>query len=367
MWSANDRAVAMTKGLPPSTSTALVLVTSAFHQLNTGQLGPALASAQDALGLIETLHDEDLRGRALGMIGLARVTAGDLDGVADLQRALEVLRVNSPAAAVPWLINLANAHGRSGNLDRAFAAYIEAEQAAQRFALARRVAWLEGIAPRRSYWTGRWDEAMTLADRFLSDPDKAALQIATTCLVVRGQIRLGRGEVEGMAADAAAAAQRAQRMRSAHEIGPALAFQARVLLATGKPDEAAAVAEELLGALAGNTLEPFAGADLPVILAGLGWPVARLEEAGIAGSPWLEAARAYLSGDLLGAARRYASMGALPAEAHARLRAAEQLAKDGRPSAAATELAAARGFFLRAGATAWLRAAGALKSELERD
>jgi DNA-binding SARP family transcriptional activator/class 3 adenylate cyclase len=366
VWAFNDAALAMVDGLPPSRSTAFVLVNNAFHHFTVGDLDVALPAAREALTLIEQLGDEELRGRTLGVIGLTRVTGGDLDGLADLERGIAVLREHAPAGVGGWLINFANGLGRSGDLDGAFAAYAEAERVSRRFALGRSLAWLAGIAPRRSYWTGRWDEGMHLADRFLADEAKAKLQIATTCLVVRGQIRLGRGDREGMLADAERAVTGARRLGSGHEIGPALALQARALLETGQVDEAAALTEELLGELRGKTMEPFVGADLPVLFSGLGWPVERLLDAGVAATPWLEAATTYLSGDLVGAAKRYASMGARSTEAYTRLRAAEQLTRDSRPAAAVTELAAARGFFLRAGANAWLWSANALRAELER-
>ena len=74
-------------------------------------------------------------------------------------------------------------------------------------------------------------------------------------------------------------------------------------------------------------------------------------------TPWREAAVAIGSGDITDAADILHSMGCVALEAHARLRAARQLARDGRRSEAASQLSVALAFYRGVGAAAAVRAA----------
>jgi len=70
--------------------------------------------------------------------------------------------------------------------------------------------------------------------------------------------------------------------------------------------------------------------------------------------PWLEAALAYLSREFTGAADVYAAIGSRPDEAYARLRAAEQLAADGRDAEAEEQRADALAFYRSVGAARYV-------------
>src|SRR5262249_58283445 len=69
-------------------------------------------------------------------------------------------------------------------------------------------------------------------------------------------------------------------------------------------------------------------------------------------TPWLAAATAIASGDLLEAAAAYAAIGALPDEGYTRLADAEALVDSGRVREAEPEGVRALAFFRSAGATA---------------
>lgn len=71
-------------------------------------------------------------------------------------------------------------------------------------------------------------------------------------------------------------------------------------------------------------------------------------------TPWLEAARAIARGDLEHSAELVAHIGAPSVEAYARLRAAEELARLGRHTDAARQLAPAVIFFRKVGATRYI-------------
>ena len=80
-------------------------------------------------------------------------------------------------------------------------------------------------------------------------------------------------------------------------------------------------------------------------------------------NPWQAAAAAYVSGDFLDAAERYAAIGSLPDEAYARLRAAETLVRDGRRAEADGELQRSLAVWRKAGATAYIREGEGLLAE----
>jgi tetratricopeptide (TPR) repeat protein len=175
------------------------------------------------------------------------------------------------------------------------------------------------------------------------------------CRLWRGRIRLARGEVTAAVEDAERALELARESGDPQNLDPALAFGARVLLATDRHAEAAKLADELLAGLAGRLLNPSLGVDLAVDLVELGRPAEVLDDA--PPSPWLEAARAFVAGDPRRAAASYAEIGARPDEAHARLTAARRLLGDGRLAEGRTELDRALGFYREVGAIAHLAAA----------
>jgi hypothetical protein len=168
------------------------------------------------------------------------------------------------------------------------------------------------------------------------------------CRLWRGRIRLATGRLVEALEDAEAAHDLAVQARDPQDLHPTRAFLARALLAGGRRDEAAAVAERLLAGLGGGVLVPDLGADLGAVLAELGIPAAALDPLGIPPSPWLTAARALAAGDPLAAAATYAAIGSRPDEADARLAAARLLEAGGATAEAGEQRAAAHAFYASA-------------------
>ena len=135
-------------------------------------------------------------------------------------------------------------------------------------------------------------------------------------------------------------------------VDPALAFGARVLLAAGREAEAGKLLDELLATLGGRLLKPELGVDLPVAMITLGRSAVALDT--VLPSPWLEAARAFVAGDPLGAADGYARIGSRPDEAYARLQAARQLMVTGRSIEAGAQLEPVLAFYREVGASTYL-------------
>ncbi|HEV3012985.1 MAG TPA: hypothetical protein VG499_06910, partial [Actinomycetota bacterium] len=278
--------------------------------------------------------------------GTARVESGDPGGLDDLEAALARFEELGTPSGTLWHLNLGWAAATMGDLARCFAALAAGTRMAERFGSRR---WRRSIELQRVaeyYWTGRWPQVVAIVDDLLAGDERHHL--GRECRLWRGRVRLATGRLAEALEDAEAAHALAVQARDPQDLHPTRAFLARALLAAGRRDEAAAMAEQLLAGLGGGVLVPDLGADLGLVLAELGIPAATLDRLGIPSSPWLAAARSLAAGDPLAAAGSYAAVGSLPDEADARLAAARLLEAAGRTAEAEEQLAAARAFYAAA-------------------
>jgi tetratricopeptide (TPR) repeat protein len=349
------RALDLIAGAPPSTTRAEVLRGAMLHLMVASRHAESLAVGREVLALARTLGRRDLEIDALGAIGTTRVEAGDPGGLDDLEAAIAMGEAAGTPDTARWYLNLAWAAAALGDLRRCFDALAAGGRLAERFGSRRwrRAIELQRVAER--YWRGRWDEAVAVVDAMVAGGERSNL--AWECRLWRGRIRLAGGRLAAALADARAAHALAEEAGDPQDLQPTRAFLARALLAAGRREEAAAVAERLLAGLGGGMLGPDLGADLGMVLADLGIEAGALDRLGIPASPWLEAARALAAGDPLAAADRYAAIGSRPDEADARLAAASLLLGAGRPAEGRTELDRALAFYREVGATAHLATA----------
>jgi hypothetical protein len=124
-----------------------------------------------------------------------------------------------------------------------------------------------------------------------------------------------------------------------------------MLVAANRVDEAGALMDELLANLGGSVIKPDLGVDFPFVLTALGYAPDTLDGAAIPPSRWLDAARAFVAGDLNRAAELYAEIGSRPDEAYARLAAGRQLLATGQTTEGQKLQAAAVDFFRQVGAS----------------
>jgi DNA-binding SARP family transcriptional activator len=348
-----ERALALVADAPPSRSKAAVLTGCMLHLMVADRHAEALGVAREALAIARSLGALDGEAAARGTIGAARVAQGDPGGLADLERCVTLYEEQGSSHSIGWHHNLAYARSILGDLRRSFAATEAAWHAAERYGGVHDLRWIELARVAEHYWTGRWPEAMRLADTVVADAAGGARHyLECECRFWRGRIRLARGEVVAAVEDGERALELARESGDPQNLDPALAFGARVMLAADRPAEAAKLLDELLAGLAGRLLNPNLGVDLAVDLVELGRPAEVLDDA--PPSPWLEAVRAFVAGDPGRAARIYAEIGARPDEAHARLAAARRLLGDGRVAEGRTELDRALVFYREVGATAHL-------------
>jgi hypothetical protein len=178
----------------------------------------------------------------------------------------------------------------------------------------------------------------------------------SVCRYVRGAVNLARGDVEAALVDARRGTEVARSAKDPQVLNPAVAFEARVELAATNVKMAQTLADELLVLWGDRGVRPSTeSVDGSWVLAGLGRESQLVEaiERAPAKMLWHEGARLIASGDFAGAAEIYLEIGSVPDEVYARLRAAEQLVREGRRSDADAKLRLVLPVISELGATAW--------------
>jgi hypothetical protein len=334
--------------------------------VNNGHYEQAIQVGRQALVMAEGLGLEKYQIGALSGIGVSRILGGDRGGIANMEQAAAIARqANSPDAAMACG-NLGSMWIVQGDLARGFALQTEARRVAERFGLANELRWFRAEQSCQDYWQGQWETALADADQVIAEAEAGTPHfMERTCRLVRGLIRLARGELPGALADAASAVELAGQLRAPDALLPALAFHARTLLANSQDEQAGARAGELLaelaerGALATN---PDWSGQLAIVLEALGRgaELDALATTAAMPTPWLTAAIALAAGNNEAAADIYAEIGSLPDEAYARLRAAQQHLAAGRRTEGTAQLRRATAFYRLVRASSYLRQADAL-------
>jgi tetratricopeptide (TPR) repeat protein len=345
----------------PSRAKALVLVNLASTLMESGRSQEAIQIGREALAIADELGLDELRGRALNYLGCARFEGGDFAGAADLEQAVAItVQVNSPYIAAAYG-NLAILLIALGDLTQAFELQAKGRQAAERFALAGELRWSRQERIDKDYWQGRWDAALRGANEFLAESEAGSRNfVEVGCRLVRGRIRLARGDRDDALQDTAAALELARQAREPQTLQLALALQARAMLAAGSVEKASGLASELLAMLARQrsvAAEPGWSGDLAVVLQALGRGA---ELVGFAAdvtalTPWLQAATAVATGEFGRAADIYAEIGSRPDEAFARLSDGRWFLANGRKAEGSAQLGRALAFYHEVGAVAYLR------------
>ena len=260
-----DRALALVADLPPSHSKAVVLSRCMMHLLVADRNADAMQVAREGLAMARSLGDREVEVDALGTIGATRVCLGDPGGVQDLERCIAMCEADGSSREIAWQNNLAFSYALLGDLRRCFTVREAGWAAAEHFGSARSLRWLELERAAEHFWSGRWDQAVRVADSVAPDGEEGAQHyMECLCRLWRGRIRLARGQLAGAREDASRALALARESGDRLNLDPALAFKARVLLATDQAAEAGKLLDELLATLGGCLLKPELGADLPL-------------------------------------------------------------------------------------------------------
>jgi class 3 adenylate cyclase/tetratricopeptide (TPR) repeat protein len=358
-------AAALVDGEPSSYSKAYVVANLSRFLALAGENEDAIRLGREALAMAEELGLEEIRASALNNIGISRLAAGDHDGLDDVEQSLAIAVAINSAESVRSYGNLASMLEDLGDLERASAMVAEGRRLGERFGMREARRWLRAEAARSLYFRGEWDAAAREYDTLIAMFEEDSYWMGPPCRLVRGRMRLARGDTTGAQDDADRALDLARVAKDPQVLWPALAFAARAFSATD-PRRAGALAAELLSDWRASgwrrTSESDWPADIAFVLPQLATERQLLEGAAQTRNhtPWFEALVACASGDFRGAANVYAGIGALPDEASARLCAAESLVREGRRAEADAELTLALAFWRSVGATAYVREAEAL-------
>jgi tetratricopeptide (TPR) repeat protein len=358
-----DLAVSLVKDSPPSSVKAGVLANRARFHMISDETDQAIPLADEALALATELGLVELQAHTLNTRGVARTLNGDLGGVEDLERAVELAPTLS-FERLRALHNLVSTLVELGNLERGFALMASSREAARRHGHVVAMAWAETQQMDELYWTGGWGELLPRAEEMIQSSSTSPVLMVIDAYIFRARLRLAQGNVDGALEDSALLLEYA-RSQGDPQVGfPALATRAQVLYEAGQEDEAAATADELLARWRespSSAAGPWV-AELAHVLEGLGRG-AELTQASAQvrlRTRWLEAAESLASGDAAQAAEIYESVGARPEAAVTRLRAAEQLVGTGQKAEGDEQLELALAFFRAAGAERYVREAEAL-------
>jgi class 3 adenylate cyclase len=360
------RALALVEGVGASRAKVEVLVELALFLGLAAEHEQAIGLAEEALRDAEALELQELQARALATMGISRGLSGDPRGRADLQRSIAITEEIDSSLGSHHCGMLADLEFNLGNLDACFELQARARRHAERFGHAAHIQWLRAEQVAEGYWTGRWDEALSLAEEFVGETEAGTRHFMEGyCRHMRGRIWLARDNVAGALDDADIALEQARASNEPQMLYPALAFRARALAEANGGDEAARLADELM-ALWTSKLTVFPASSW---LVDLSYALERLErpddlllaaEGVTARTPWLEAAVSFSRGDFPVAAELFRRIGSRPDEALAHLRAAEQFVGAGNDGDGRASLELALSFYRGVEATAYIGQAEAL-------
>jgi hypothetical protein len=362
-----DRAESLLSGDAVTAERTQVLSTVARVAMLAGDFERATEVGAEALRLADALGRGDLRARIMITVGTARASAGERGGIAELERGIE-LAAEVGLVNLQWkgLVNLNTVLTDAGDLragravnDRSYALGTESGTPTD-------LEWDMVERGLHCYFAGEWSEARELLGRFLGGAGAEGHYMETVARDVRSRMRRAGGDIEGAVADAAWQLDRARDIGDPQVLFPALALSADTLAAAGRLDEVGPLADELLAywRAAGSPSGVAAPVDLAWAMSAIGRQEDMLEllrEVEVR-SRWTTAAAAILRRELVAAAEELEDMGSLPDAARARLRAAERLLEQRRPSEAQTQVSRAAAFFRSVGATGSLRECAELEA-----
>jgi tetratricopeptide (TPR) repeat protein len=353
-----ERARKSIAGLPASPGKARVLSQVSRYKAIAEENEEALAAGREALAMAESLGLEDVRAHALNNIGLAKAQLGDLSGLKDLERSIEIAVAARSLDAARSSHNLGILVWVQGDFRRACRLVDEAVDLAERLGNAAIAEYSRHVQTQQLFIRGEWEAAAARSDEFLAACDAGESHYLESGIrLLRARLRLARDDVIGAADDVAKSIPAAQRAGDPQAVNPTLAAAARLYLELEQLEEARAAAREALD----TATHTYAPVDLAWIALELGIEKELSEQlAQVPHTRWHDAIRAYLASDFVAGADILSQIGDAVEEAFARLRAAEQFVAAGRRAEADEQLQRSLAFWRSVGATRYVRQGEAL-------
>jgi class 3 adenylate cyclase/tetratricopeptide (TPR) repeat protein len=355
------RATELVRDAPPSAEKARVLAEAARFLMLRGEKDEAIRTGESALALAEQLGLDQLRAEAMVTIGTAKGNWGDMSGLDDLERALEIA---SGRAAWRAYNNLAAVvtHGL-GDVQRAQGFVQQGLAIAEHIGDRAQIVWFRSQLVLLTYELGDFDGAVDHADAVIAAAAAGyAGSLEAPARSYRARIRLARDDVAGATADAERAIAASAKM-DLPNVQSVLTVTALTLLGLGRRAEATELVDRVVDSIRTNGPSSTSHSQMPL------WAEALVEldrsaefadsVARMRVSPWVSAAEAYIEGRYTEAADLYATL-SVSDEAWARLRAARSLLEAGARAEADVQLQKALAFFRSVGATRSIREGEAL-------
>ena len=251
-----ERAMALLADAQPSRSVVWVLLRQASRAELAGQHERALELAAQSHALAGQLGWEHGLSEALGVLGISRLNMGDRAGLEDIEQSVDVAAAAGAFEALARAYNLqAVAQQILGDLDAGFALRLAGERVAVQMGSPGYLRWFKGVLVDHRYRRGEWDDALRAADEFIAEieagsPHYSSFQV----YAVRAEMRSASGDSAGAIRDAERALAAGRALDDPQALFFVLAACTHVFVRESESDRAAALAHELLDALAATPL-----------------------------------------------------------------------------------------------------------------
>lgn len=345
-----SRAEELVRGSRSHAATRVLATRAQAHAL-AGDYAEAVELASHVLELADELDDDQLRALALNVLGGAKVSLGDLHGIDDQARSVDIAAAANLSSASTFANNLAFSVWLSFDMRRAAELFAEAESHADRYGDVSSGRLLRLQNANLALVLGHWDEARRrLAD--LSAQHEAGVPLIFPADILRGRARLREadGDLDGALADFRAALTLARAGTQPRQLLQHLGTAAFALEERGFGDSARDLAKEQLELCRENPHDATWALPYEFLLSRV---VLELgdefrEVMRDASHPrWRELVVACLDRRFVQAADLWAKAGSPMWEARYRLRAAEELASAGRGADSEAQAALAADFYRR--------------------
>jgi class 3 adenylate cyclase/tetratricopeptide (TPR) repeat protein len=363
-----DEAASLVAAVGPSRAKAFVTSSVSRFQMLAGRSDDAIRTGSEALAMAEELGLEGIRSHALNNIGTAKANTGDLSGLDDLRKSIDISLEHNLPEARRGLNNLASLVFSFGDIRRAEALSRESAEVSKRFGIIAAAYWDRAELAFCAYYAGRWDDALRELDSLIEQSEEETRHyMEASCRDIRSRMSLARGDVGGAVDDVTVMLELAAGIKDPQVLRPSRSTAASLFFVAGRREDAASQVDTLLAELEDDDVTDvnFWTPYLAIAMDALGRGREFLERAPSLGTatPWLEAATCWVRGEFERAADLYGEIGSLPDEALARLRAAEKLVGAGRRLEADEQLARALAFWRSVAATRYIHEGEALLAE----
>jgi class 3 adenylate cyclase len=326
-----DEALEAVAGRSASPVRVEVLANKTGYHMLDGRFEDAIRFGAEALPLAEELGLDEQRARLEIVVGCAECSRGDPAGFQRIQSGIAIAEAGGAAEMVTiGYGNIGSEYQFYGRLAEARAARDEQLALSRRYGLAHMERSAKCEIAGYAYIDGRWDDALAVADELSEATEAGSRHYDDSGLfALRAWIRLARGNLDGAETDSRLAEELA-RPSDAQAQSMGFTGRALVAVATGSIGEAHSLATELAGI--GPVVLPALNNAFPN-LCDAAWvfhDLGRGDEFADAvvdpspvETPWIDAARAIVSGDPVTAAAIVERMGDRATAAYARLRSSD--------------------------------------------